>query len=119
MAFCSVEIESAMKIAFGSVAVDDGRGDNVGVVGVGAADGYALSEKVNVSVARSRVCAGLNFHNVTVIGMVNRCLYVVKIGGTVIVNGDYSRLARHNSQQPNQCDNCLFHVLPSTPQSQL
>jgi hypothetical protein len=53
--------------------------------------------------------------DVSVIGIVDCSLDIVEIRRPVVIDRDYSRLARQKSQQANECDNCVLHVFALRP----
>lgn len=55
-----MKIKTPMKVFFRAVAVNNGGGDDVRVVGVGAADSDGFAEKIDVAVAGAGVSAGGN-----------------------------------------------------------
>ncbi len=71
--FAGVEIDSAMRVGVGRLAVDDGCRNDVWVVGVGASDGNGLAEKVDVPVAGAGVGAGDYDNCIAIMGCID-CL---------------------------------------------
>ena len=68
--------------------VDECCGDDAGVIWVGAADGDSPSAKVDVVGGGISICAGEDNYYITVVGIVDSGLDIVKIRRAIVVNGD-------------------------------
>ena len=76
-----------------AAAVDDGSGNDAGVVGEETSDGNSFSEEVDIAVSVSCVSAGEDDNIIAGTGIVDGGLNVIEIVRPLLVNDDYFRYA--------------------------
>ena len=83
-----MEIKAAVCIVNITVAVDNGCGDETGVVGEETSDGDSFSEEVDVAVSGAGVCSGEDEDIIAVAGVVDSGLDVIEIVRPLLVDDD-------------------------------
>jgi hypothetical protein len=110
----TVESKAAVWLLGCAVAVDDGGGDDVRVVGVGAADGYGFACVVNIAIAGPGVGAGADDDGIAAYCDIDGRLNRAEIGWAVVVNCDYTGWAGTGQQGKYADKNQPSHSVTSS-----
>jgi hypothetical protein len=111
-----MEFEAAVSLAVArkahrgaNLAIYYRSGDNIRVIWVNTADGDRFALKVNITIAKAGVYAGLDFNYIAIVGIVNGCLDVVKIRRGIVIDGDCPRLTGNCQKQTSKNKGHPFH----------
>ncbi len=87
-----MKAKSAMGVCFRAIAVNYRSSNYIRVIWVNTVDGNCFAEEVDIPVTVAGVYSGLDFNDVTVVGIIDSGLNVVEIRRVIVIDGDYSRL---------------------------
>jgi len=103
--FSRLEYKSPMIFSFCTVAV------NYAIFwAIFAAHRNRSAEKVNISVAIAGINTVSDKNRITVIGIVDGRLNVIKLRSAIVINVDYSCLAGNGQKQQSKAEKQLFHL---------
>jgi hypothetical protein len=94
-----MKIKSSPQFAIDPLAIDGRCCNYIRIIGISTPNGYSFPFEVNITVARTGICAFSNNNSIAIISSIYRRLDVIEICRPVIVNVDDSSRARACQQK--------------------
>jgi hypothetical protein len=89
-----MENKTAVAVSVCGIAVDD-----TGLRPILATHRNGFASKINIAITIATISAGLNYHDILIISVVDRCLDVIEIRWGIVIDGDCACCTRNCQKQ--------------------